>query len=589
MEEMTANLKIASLRHLMSKKGLNAYIVDSPDYHQSEYLAEYFKARHFITGFTGYVGTLVVTEEESVLWTDGRYFTQAEIQLKGSDIKLFKMNEPGVPTIFEYLRDKLCQNAILGFDGRAVSMKMGKELAKGKINHSVDLVNAVWKDRPPLPKEEVFIHDIKYCGESCASKLARLREKMRLLGANKHIITTLDDIAWLLNIRGTDVAYVPYTLSYVIVTPDKVQLFIDPSKLNADVKGYLADNNVEVKGYNEIYEVQFLKEDCVLIDPDRVNYSIYASIANGAKVIEAQNPTVLFKAVKNSIQIENIKKAQINEGVAYTKFIYWLKNNIGKVELTEISAAEKLSDFRRVQEGYFSPSFPPISGYGEHGAIIHYRPTEETNITLQPKGFYLIDSGGQYYGATTDTTRTIALGEITPEQKRNYTAVLKANLNLSMLKFVHGCKGSNIDVIARAKMWELGLDYKHGTGHGIGQFLGGHEGPARFIWNYPDLPNEPVLQAGMILSNEPGFYVPGSYGIRLENAVLIVEEEKNEYGQFLSLEPITYTPFDMDAIDLSALSPAEKSYLDKYHQKVYEVVSPHLTENERVWLKEVIS
>ena len=590
---MNANEKLAKLRALMDQEGINAYIVDSPDYHQSEYLAEHFKARHFLTGFTGYVGTLVVTKDESALWTDGRYFTQAEIQLKGSEIKLFKMNEPGTPTVLTYIGEKLKESAVLAFDGRTISMGQGinfeKEVVgakKGKIRQDVDLVDQVWEGRPPMPKGDVFIHDLKYNGESCGSKLGRLREKMRHLGANKHIITTLDDIAWLLNIRGRDVLYVPYTLSYVIVTPGEVELFIDGGKLNAEVKVHLAENNVRLRGYNDIYEAikTFAKGDCILIDPNRINYSIFANIGKEAKIIEAQNPTVLFKAVKNPVQIENIKSEQVKEGVAFTKFIFWLKNNIGKTPLTEISAAEKLESFRRGQEGYYSPSFPPISGYKGHGAIIHYRPSEETNIELLPESFYLIDSGGQYFGATTDTTRTLALGELTREQKTHYTAVLKANLNLSRLKFLHGCKGSNVDVIARAQMWSLGLDYKHGTGHGIGQFLGGHEAPQRFMWNYPDPASEPVLEAGMILSNEPGFYIKDEYGIRLENAVLVKEIEQNEFGQFLCLEPITYTPFDMDAVDVDALSPADKACLNEYHQKVYDLLAPFLDEAEREWL-----
>jgi len=590
---MTTNEKISKLRNLMNEGKIDAYIVPSPDYHQSEYVAEHFKARHFMSGFTGYAGTLVVSADESVLWTDGRYFTQAEIQLTGSEVKLFKMNESGVPNILQYLRTKLQENACLAFDGRTIALGQGKDFEnllaekKGSIKYNLDLVDRIWNDRPSLPCTSVFIHDLKYCGESCASKLSRLRDAMQKAGANKHILLTLDDIAWLLNIRGADVSFVPLTLCYAIISHNDVQLFIDEAKLSADVKAYLNEHNVKVNAYNEIYETvkTFSESDTVLLDPERINYSLYSNIAKSVPIIEAQNPTVMFKAVKNTTQIEHIKNTYVKESVAFTKFLYWVKTNIGKVPMTEISAAEQLINFRKEQEGYQGESFHPISGYAEHGAIIHYRATEETNKALQPENLYLIDSGGQYFDGTTDTTRTLVLGAIIADQKKHYTAVLKAAINLSMVKFLYGCKGSQIDMAARAPMWALALDYKHGTGHGIGQFLGVHEGPARIVWNYPDPKNETVLEAGMLLSNEPGFYIKGEYGIRLENTILITKAEENEFGQFLCMDTITFIPFDRDAIDPSLLSPAEKEYLNAYHQKVYDRISPYLTSDEKNWLK----
>lgn len=591
---MTTNEKIAKLRLLMKERKISAYIVSSPDYHQSEYVAEYFKARHFMSAFTGYVGTLAVTADESALWTDGRYFTQAELQLNNSEVKLQKMGEPGVPTVAEYLSERLGEGGTLAFDGRTIALKQGKEFEKmvtapkkGSIEYNLDLVDAVWDTRPALPSEPVFIHELKYCGESCASKLARLREKMRQLGASVHIITTLDDIAWLFNIRGSDVEFVPFTLCYAIVSHNDAQLFIDERKLDAQVKSHLAENGVHLKNYNDIYAAvkTFTKNDTVLIDPDRINYSMYANLAHEAEIIEAQNPTMMFKAIKNTVQIEHIKNAHILEGVVFTKFIYWIKKNIGAVPLTEISAAQKLTDLRSEQKGYHSLGFSPISGYAEHGAIIHYRATEETNKDLAPQGFYLIDSGGQYYGGTTDTTRTLALGPLTAEQKKHYTAVLKAHLSLSALKFLHGCKGSQVDMAARAPMWALGLDYKHGTGHGIGQFLGGHEGPARIIWRAPEPANETVLEPGMLFSNEPGFYLVGQYGIRLENTILVTKAEQNEFGQFLYMQPLTFTPFEVDAIEASYLTANEKHHLNEYHQDVYKVIAPHLAQEERQWLE----
>ena len=586
---------LEKLRNCMKEYGIDAYIIPSSDSHQSEYVGEYFKSRAYISGFTGSAGTLVVTMEEAGLWTDGRYFIQAENQLKNTGIKLFKMGEEGVPTTKEYLCDKMANNSTLGFDGRLISANEGKALQEAlkdkniNIKYEYDLVDKVWEDRPLLSTEKAFLLDEKYAGETFSSKLIRLRNEMKIKSATTHIITTLDDIAWLFNIRGRDVKYTPVVLSYSLITVDKVYLFIDDNKLNDEIINELNKENVIIKPYNDIYEfVKTIDEkENVLLDDEKVNYSIYNNLPNEVKKINGLNPTMNFKAVKNSIELENIRNSHLKDGIAFTKFMYWLKNSVGKLEISEISAAEKLESLRREQDGFIEPSFATIAGYKEHAAMMHYSATPETDYKLEPSDLFLIDSGGQYFDGTTDITRTIALGEISDELKKHFTAVVRGMINLSMAKFLYGVKGYNLDILARRPMWNLGIDYKCGTGHGVG-FLGTiHESPNGFRWRIvPQRLETATLEEGLVTTNEPGIYIEGSHGIRIENELITKKAEKNEYGQFMEFEVVTFAPIDIDAIDVNELNIEERDYLNNYHKLVYDKVSPFLTKEECDWLKE---
>ena len=586
--------RIENLRNILNEKEIYAYIIPSSDYHQSEYVSDYFKSREFMSGFTGSAGTLIVTQDEAGLWVDGRYFIQAEEQIKGSNIKLFKMGEENVPTIEEYLIDNMPKNSILGFDGKVISANEGKSYLEKlgfkniDIEYDNDLVNLLWKDRDILPSEKAFSLDIKYCGESFSSKLNRLREEMKNKKATTHIITTLDDIAWLFNIRGNDVKYNPVVLSYAIITLDNVYLFIDDKKLDENILNELKKENVEIKNYNYIYEfVKEIKEnEVVLLDPQKVNYSIYNNIPKNVQKIDMHNPIRDFKCIKNKVEIENIKRSHIKDGVAITKFMYWLKNNVGKIDISEISATKKLEEFRREQDLFIEPSFSTIAGYREHAAMMHYSATEETDYKLEPSDLFLVDSGGQYYDGTTDITRTFALGELSTDLKRHFTLVVRGMVRLSMAKFLYGCRGYNLDILARGPIWNEDLDYKCGTGHGIGFVLNVHESPNGFRWKVvPEREDSCILEEGMITTNEPGIYIEGSHGIRIENELLTRKQKKNEYGQYMDFEVITLAPIDLDAIDPELMLENEKEYLNRYHKLVYDKISPFLSEKEKQWLK----
>lgn len=585
--------RLTKLRSLMEENGIDIYVVPTADFHQSEYVGEHFKARKYITGFSGSAGTAVITKDEAGLWTDGRYFLQAERQLDGSTVKLFKMGEPGVPTITEYIASNIPTGGTLGFDGRVVSMGAGQAYEallpekQASIQYSCDLVNEVWEDRPQLSTEPVFALDVKYAGETTESKLNRLRLAMNEAGANAHIITSLDDIAWLLNIRGNDIEFFPLILSYAVVTLDKVCLYIEESKLSSEIKANLAKDHVEIHPYNDIYEAvkSFTSEDTVLIDPDRMNYALYNNIAPDVKKVEKTNPTVLFKAMKNPIEIQNIKNAHIKDGVAHTKFMYWLKQNLGKETITEMSASDKLESFRAQQEGFIRPSFEPICALGPHAANAHYTSTPETNVELKEGTVFLTDTGGGYYEGSTDITRTFALGEIPQIIKDHFTTTVQSNLHLAHARFLYGCIGVNLDILARAPFWNQNLDYNHGTGHGVGYLMNIHEAPTGFRWQYRPGDSH-TLEEGMVLTDEPGIYIAGSHGIRLENELLVCKGEQNEYGQFMYFEPITYVPFDLDALNPDLMSAEEKAWLNDYHRLVFDTVSPYLTESETAWLKE---
>lgn len=586
--------RIENIRDLMKEKNIYAYIVPSSDYHQSEYVGDYFKSREFMSGFTGSAGTLIISMDEAGLWTDGRYFIQAENELKDSGIKLFKMGEEGVPTIEEYLLEKLPKNSTLGFDGRVMSVKEGQSLAnklafKGiNIEYKYDLVNDIWEDRCSLPTEKAFLLGIEYSGESFSDKLSRIRAVMKEKKATTHILASLDDIAWLFNIRGRDVKSNPVVLSYAVISIDSVYLFIDKNKIGEDIRAELSKENVQIKGYEEVYEfIKNIDEDeVVLIDTSKVNYAIYNNIPSNVQKIEERNPSILFKSIKNEIELKNIRNSHIKDGVAFTKFMYWLKNNIGKIEITEISATQKLEEFRREQDKFIEPSFSTIAAYKDHAAMMHYSATEESNYKLEPRDLFLVDSGGQYFDGTTDITRTIALGPIPENVRKDFTNVVRGMIRLSKAKFLYGCRGYNLDILARGPLWEEGIDYKCGTGHGIGFVLNVHEGPNGFRWKVrEDIDDTCILEEGMVTTNEPGVYVENSHGIRIENEIVVRKAEKNEYGQFMDFEVITFAPIDLDAIDESLILKDEKIYLNNYHKQVYDKISPYLNEEEKQWLK----
>lgn len=583
--------RLTSLRNEMAKRNIAVYIVPTADFHESEYVGGYFKARKYITGFTGSAGTAVITQTEAGLWTDGRYFIQAAEQLEGTTVTLYKIGEEGVPTVDEYVEKALQDGEVLGFDGRVVNNTWGKKLAAiveakhGKMAVDEDLIDIIWEDRPTLSHEPVRILELAYTGKSTIDKIADVRAVMEEKNADVHLLTSLYDIAWLLNVRGNDIHYVPVVLSYLALTKDECIWFVQEEVVTEKLAEYLAKNHVTVKPYNDYYEyVKTIDADAtVLMNQSVVNYRICNSLPETVKVIDEPDPTVFMKSKKNEVELENTRIAHLKDAVAMCKFMYWLKTNVGKIPMTEILASDYLEDLRREQKGCFDLSFDTICGYAAHGAIVHYAATPETDVEIKPEGLLLVDSGGQYLEGTTDITRTFALGPVTDEMKTNFTRVLRSNMHLANVRFLYGCSGVNLDVLARQPLWEANLDYKHGTGHGVGHVLNVHEGPNGFHWGrkayvYP-------LEEGMITTDEPGIYIEGQYGIRLENELICRKGEKNEYGQFMYFETITYVPMDLDAIDPAQMNETEKRYLNEYHKNVYEKVAPLLTKEEAEWLK----
>ena len=588
---MKTDEKVALLREKMKKQGISMYIIPTADYHQSEYVGEYFKCRKFISGFTGSAGTAIVTEDEAYLWVDGRYFIQAAAQIKDTCFGFMKMGQPGVPTIDEYVKNNLKEGQILGFDGRVISMAEGVRYSKfasengAKIICDLDLVGEIWADRPAMSKEPVMFLEEKYSGESVSSKLARIREYMKEEGANVHLLTTLDDICWTLNIRGNDIEFFPLILSYAIITMDKVFLYIDEEKLSEDIKATLSKDNMVLRPYTSVYDdiMQYGQGFSILYDPDKINFAVYNRISSKAAAVQKRNPEILMKAIKNETELENIKKAQIKDSVAHIRFMKWLKENYDKQEITEISASDKLDEIRASLGGFIRPSFEPISAYGEHGAMCHYSSTPETNVKLEAGKMLLTDTGAGFIEGSTDVTRTYALGEIPEEYKHDFTLVAVSNLSLASARFLKGCTGLNLDILARKPLWDRNLDFNHGTGHGVGYLLNIHEGPAGFRWRYRKNETE-ELTSGMVITDEPGLYIEGSHGIRLENELLVREGEKNSYGQFMYLETITLIPFDLDAILPEMLSETEKALINDYHKKVFDTIAPLLSADEQEWL-----
>lgn len=592
--QMKITQRVQALRELMKTKQIDAYIIPSSDFHESEYVGEYFKAREFISGFTGSAGTVVITAQEAGLWTDGRYFIQADKQLADTGIKLFKSGEPGVPTVEEYIIEQLPAEGVLGFDGRVINAKQGMALEEKlahkniKIAYAQDLMDLVWEERPSLSKAPAFLLDTKYCGKSCLEKLEELRQDMKEKEVTTHIITALDDIAWLFNLRGGDVKFNPVVLAYAVVTLDAVYLYVDEDKLSEEISAKFKSEGITLKGYEVIYEdvKQFSSEQTILLDCNKVNYAIYNNMPQDVKKVDAFNPTMYAKAKKNEVELQSIRKSHLKDGVAFTKFMYWLKTNLGKIEITELSASKKLEDLRREQEGFIEPSFGTIAGYKEHAAMMHYSATPESDYILKQEGLFLIDSGGQYYDGTTDITRTLALGELNEELKAHFTAVVRGMINLSKAKFLQGVRGYNLDLLARGPIWDLGLDYKCGTGHGVGFLLNVHESPNGFRWKIvPERNDSCELEEGMLTTNEPGIYIEGSHGIRIENELVVRKGAYNDYGQFLEFETVTFAPIDLDGIEISHMNKDEKEFLNRYHEEVYQKISPFLEEDEREWLR----
>ncbi|MCM1166351.1 MAG: aminopeptidase P family protein [Lachnospiraceae bacterium] len=585
--------QIDELRELMRARGICAYIVPTDDFHGSEYVGEHFKLREYLSGFTGSAGTLVVTLDEAALWTDGRYFIQAERELSGSGIELMRMGEPSVPTIEKFLLEKMPEGSALGFDGRTVTAAFAMRLVKALQPKNValktdeDLGGMVWENRPPLSKKPVFELPDSVCGQSRSEKLALIREKMRAENADCLAVSALDEIAWALNLRGGDVDYNPVFLSFMLVSEDGVELFAERSIFNAEIVENLQRDGVEIRPYDDFYGALKSQSGAVWTDLKAVNYRIKTSLEN-AKIISKQSPIVQMKAVKNAAETEGMKAAHIRDGVAVTRFMYWLKHAVGREKITEISAAEKLEEFRKMGEGYLGQSFDPIMAYGENAAVVHYSATEETNAELQPRGFLLSDTGGHYLGGgaagTTDITRTFVLGELDPFEKVTFTQVLEAHFELLNTAFPKGVRGSTLDGICRQSMWRTGTDFNHGTGHGVGFLLNVHEGPQRISWRAV---NDAPLEAGMITSDEPGMYYEGMFGVRHESLVLCVkcEEFSESDGEFYGFEPLTCVPFDVDGIDIECFS--HKGQLNFYHEYVYKQLSPFLPPEEAEWLREI--
>ncbi len=588
---MNIQERLQALRSVMKEKGIDIYIVPTADFHQSEYVGNYFKARKYITGFTGSAGTAVVTANEARLWTDGRYFVQAAKELDGTTVELMKMGEPDVPTVEEYLENTLEEGNTIGFDGRVIAAGEGQEYEKlaqkksAKIIADYDLIDEIWEDRPSLSKKPVFALDMKYAGESTADKLARIRKAMKEQEATAHVLTTLDDICWILNVRGDDVAYFPLLLSYAIITMDKMDLYVDETKFSDEIRSALEKDGVVFKPYNQIYEdVKNMKEEALLLDSSKLNYMLYNNIPESVKKVEADNPEILMKCIKNPVEIENIRQAEIKDSVAHVRFMKWLKENYKTGTITELNAADKLDEFRMEMGNFVRPSFDPICAFGEHAAMCHYSSTPETNVVLSDGNLFLTDTGAGFLEGSTDVTRTYALGEVPQIMKEHFTLVAISNLRLANVKFLKGCVGLNLDIIARQPFWDRGLNYNHGTGHGVGYLLNIHEGPAGLRWQHRVGEIQELL-AGMVLTDEPGIYIEGSHGIRLENELLVCEGEKNEYGQFMHFDTLTYIPMDLDAIDTSVMTAEDKKLLNEYHKNVYEKVSPYLNDEEKEWLR----
>lgn len=590
----TVNERLSQLREIMKREHVDFYVVPTADFHSSEYVSEYFKVRKFLTGFTGSAGTLVVSQKEAGLWTDGRYFVQAAKQIAGTEVVLYRMGEEGVPTVEDYLAKEVLENQTVGFDGRTITASFGDTLAEklqGKNVHFVyekDLADEIWTDRPQLPCTKTWVVPDELSGQTAAEKLLRVRAEMKKNGAAHLLMSKLDDIMWLYNIRANDVTCNPVALSYTFISENEAVLFIQKAALTDEVEQYLAQNQVTCRDYAEIAEyIKSVKLTGKVWCAGRdINYLLYHLAQNRTEVVDLDNPTTLLKAVKNQTEMESTRKYYIEDSAVLTRFLFWMKKQAGKEPMDEISVAEKLDKMRSEINGFLDLSFETISAYKANAAMAHYSATPEEKSDITNDGLYLVDSGAQYKGATTDVTRTIALGNITEEMKMHFTKVVCSMLRMADTKFLHGCTGRNLDIIAREPLWECGLDYKHGTGHGIGFILNVHEGPHSLRWQYNEKLKETVFEEGMIVSDEPGMYIAGSHGIRIENILETVKEQKNEFGQFMGFRHLTYVPIDTDALDKKYMEASDIEKLNKYHAMVFEKISPFFEGEELEMLKE---
>lgn len=582
--------RLQNLRAKMQENGVQAYIIPTSDFHETEYVSDYFACRKYMSGFTGSAGTLVVLADQAGLWTDGRYFIQAQAQLQDTGITLMKMGQPETPSIEDYICQNLSKGSKVGFDGRVINYMDYKRYHAIFNSHQIDivanldLVNEIWQDRPALPATKTFHYALRYAGVSMEDKLVQVRQAMTREGCASFIITKIDEIAWLFNIRAHDIPHFPVALAYATIEKEKATLYIDASRLDDESKALFAQNQISVKLYNSIYEDVCSLQGPVLVDPHFVNSRLALSVQE--KLVEAVDPIVLMKAQKNATEIENTKWAHIKDGVACTKFMYWLKKNVKSQEITECSAQDQLQQYRKEQENYLEDSFNTICAYKEHAAMMHYSSTPETDVTLKPEGMLLVDSGGQYLEGTTDITRTFVLGEISEEEKHWFTLAMRSHIRLAKAHFLYGCRGLNLDILARGPLWDEDMDYQCGTGHGVGHLSNVHEAPNGFRWRIvPERNDSCVLEEGMIQSDEPGVYKEGEFGIRHENELLVVKGTNNFYGQFMHFEPLTFVPFDLDGIDTSKMTQDEIEWLNAYHAQVYDMLQPYLNDEEKDWLK----
>lgn len=589
---MTINERIEALRAQMRRHGVDAYLVPSSDPHQSEYVADHWKVREWLSGFTGSAGTLIVTEDHAGLWTDSRYFLQAEKELAASEVELHKQQVAHAPEHLSWLANALPAGSTVGCNGFLFSVgqiaRIGRTLEQNDIDllYDLNLIADIWEDRPPLPKDQVFRHEEKYAGKSRREKLREIREQMRAQKARQYLITTLDDIAWTLNLRGHDVEYNPVFISYLVVGEDASLLFIDEEKIPDNLQAQLQADGVALRNYFAIMDyLEALPEGVsVLVDPQTVNRRLFDVIPEEQR-IQGDNIPRRLKAIKNKTEVEHLRRVMVKDGVALVKLYRWLETALPSRKVTEFEVARQLNHFRSAQGDYHGESFGAIVGYNANGAVVHYRPMPETSAALQPKGILLLDSGGQYVDGTTDITRTTALGEPTEEQRRDYTLVLKGHIALATIRFPVGTTGGQLDVLARMHLWRHGLNYGHGTGHGVGFFLNVHEPPQGFAASNVTTRGTTAIEPGMLTSNEPGFYKNGSYGIRIENLVLCVDGEETDYGHFLKFETLTLFPIDLTLLEESMLTKEERDWLNQYHQEVFEKLSPHLNPEEVDWLE----
>ena len=578
---------LKEFQQLLKDKNIQFYIVPTDDDHQSETVGDYYQARAYLSGFTGSAGTLLVMQNEAYLWTDGRYFIQAAKELYDG-ITLMKSGQKGVPTLLEFLKDHVQKQDTIAFDGQTMTcqfvLDMEKEISVPYHIECIDLMEDYWKDRPQRLCEKAFLYDIQYHGLSTHQKIEKIVDVMKEHHCDAHIMTTLDDIAWTFNIRGNDIPCSPTVLAFALITLDQSYLYLQKGSYDLEMVKAFQKENVIIKEYLDIYQDARQLKGRVLLSQAHINYALYQCL--DCEIVNQMNPSQMMKAIKNDVEIENSKNAHIKDGVAMTKFMYWLKKNYGKIPMDEMSISHQVLQFRQQQDLFIEPSFTTICAWKDNAALMHYHPTENQYTTLDQDGMLLLDSGGQYMDGTTDITRTFVLGHITDMQKKHFTMVLQGMLTLQNAHFLYGCTGQSLDILARSPMWSEDIDYQCGTGHGVGHLLNVHEGPQGFRYKLRSLSENITLEPGMNITDEPGIYLEGQYGIRIENELLCVKGTENEYGQFLHFEPLTFVPIDLDAVDESLLSQKEKNWLNQYHQEVYEKISPYLTDEEKDWLKE---